>query len=98
MTTLSQLTAGLPLLSVLIFSPLVAAAGAALIRNGRRLRWGTPACTTVIALLSLPLWWRFNPATAAFQFREQSAWIPWLKIDYALGLDGFSLLLVLLTT
>ena len=47
MTTLSQFTAGLPLLSVLIFSPLVAAAGAALIGNERALRWWALACTTV---------------------------------------------------
>jgi NADH-quinone oxidoreductase subunit M len=98
MTTLSQLTAGLPLLSVLIFSPLVAAAGAALIGNERVLRWWTLACTTAIALLSLPLWWRFDASTAAFQFGEKIAWIPSLKIDYSLGLDGISLLLVLLTT
>jgi len=98
MTTLSQLTAGLPLLSVLIFSPLVAAAGAALIGNERVLRWWTLACTTVIALLSLPLWWRFNPDLATFQFAEDTEWIRSLGIRYSLGLDGFSLLLVLLTT
>lgn len=88
----------MPLLSVLIFSPLVAAAGAALIGSERLLRWWTFVCTTVIALLSLPLWFRFNADTAAFQFREQHAWIPGLKIEYSLGLDGISVLLVLLTT
>ena len=98
MTTLSTITSGPPLLSVLIFSPLVAADGAALLGNERLLRWWTFACTTVIAGLSLPLWWRFNPDTADFQFREHVAWIPFLKIDYSLGLDGISLLLVLLTT
>ena len=98
MTTLSDLTSGLPLLSVLIFSPLVAAAGAALIGSERLLRWWTLACTLAIAALSLPLWWRFNPDTAAFQFREQHAWIPFLKINYTVGIDGISLLLVLLTT
>ena len=98
MTTLSQLTAGWPLLSVLIFSPLVAAAGAALIGSERVLRWWTLASTSLIALLSLPLWWRFDADTAAFQFREHATWIPALKIDYSLGLDGISVLLVLLTT
>ena len=98
MTTFALLPSGLPLLSVLIFSPLVAAAGAALIGNERLLRWWTLACTTVIAALSLPLWSRFNPDTADFQFREHVAWIPFLKIDYSLGIDGISLLLVLLTT
>jgi NADH:ubiquinone oxidoreductase subunit 4 (subunit M) len=60
--------------------------------------WWALLCTTVVAALSLPLWCRFNPETADFQFREQVAWIPFLKIDYTLGVDGISLLLVLLTT
>jgi NADH-quinone oxidoreductase subunit M len=96
--TLSSLTEGLPLLSVLIFSPLVAAAGAAIIGNERALRWWTFACTTVIAIISLPLWFRFDATSYAFQFHEHHAWIPALKIQYALGIDGISLLLVLLTT
>jgi NADH-quinone oxidoreductase subunit M len=98
MTTFATINPGASLLSLLIFSPLVAAAGAALIGSERWLRWWTLACTTVIAGLSLPLWWRFNPETADFQFREHVAWIPFLKIDYSLGVDGISLLLVLLTT
>jgi NADH-quinone oxidoreductase subunit M len=98
MTTPSFTLLGLPILSVLIFSPLVAAAGALLIGSERLLRVWALVCTTVVAALSLPLWCRFNPETADFQFREQVAWIPFLKIDYALGVDGISLLLVLLTT
>lgn len=98
MSSLSSLTEGIPLLSVLIFSPLVAAAGAALIGSERLLRWWAFVTTSVIALVSLPLWFRFLPDTAAFQFREQCAWIPSLKIEYSLGIDGISLLLVLLTT
>ncbi len=98
MTTLATLSPGFPLLSLLIFSPLVAAAGAALIRSERALRWWTLVCTSIIAALSLPLWWGFNPGTSDFQFREHAAWIPFLKIDYSLGIDGISLLLVLLTT
>ncbi len=87
-----------PILSVLIFSPLVAAAVAACIRNERLLRWWTLASTTMIAAVSLPLWWWFDAATAKFQFVEQVAWVPSLKISYSLGIDGISLLLVLMTT
>jgi NADH-quinone oxidoreductase subunit M len=90
--------AGFPILSVLIFAPLLAAAVAALIRSERVLRWWTLAGTTAVALLSLKLWTGFNPATADFQFVEHAAWIPGLKINYTLGVDGISLLLVLLTT
>lgn len=87
-----------PILSVLIFGPLVAAAVAAFIRGERLLRWWTLASTTMIAVVSLPLWWWFDATTAKFQFVEQVAWIPALKISYSLGIDGISLLLVLMTT
>jgi NADH-quinone oxidoreductase subunit M len=47
---------------------------------------------------SLSLYGRFDASTAAFQFGEDRLWIPVLGVRYALGLDGISLLLVLLTT
>ncbi len=86
------------LLSVLIFSPLLAAAVAAFIRNERLLRFWTLAFTSAVGLFSLQLYWKFDPTTAKFQFREFAPWIPKLGISYALGIDGISLLLVLLTT
>jgi len=89
---------GLSLLSILIFAPLAVAAVAALIRNERWLRWWTLVGTTAIALFSLRLWTGFTVGTAAFQFVESAAWIPGLKINYTVGIDGISLLLVLLTT
>jgi len=90
--------AGAPILSLLIFGPLLAAAAAAFIRDLRWLRWWTLLCTVAVAIGSLPLYWRFNPATADFQFVEHARWIPALNINYTLGVDGLSLLLVLLTT
>jgi NADH-quinone oxidoreductase subunit M len=55
-----------------------------------------------IALLtfavSVPLWFAFNPATAAFQFGVRADWIPQWGIQYMVGVDGISVLLVLLTT
>jgi NADH-quinone oxidoreductase subunit M len=96
--TLPATTAGFPLLSVLIFAPLLAAVAAALIRNARGLRWWTLVTTTAVALLSLRLWAGFTRGTADFQFVEHAAWIPWLQINYTVGVDGISLLLVLLTT
>ena len=85
-------------LSILIFSPLLAAAIAACLKGENLLRWWTLASTTLVALFSLTLCWRFDPGTAAFQFWKTVEWIPALRIKYALGLDGISLLLVLLTT
>jgi NADH-quinone oxidoreductase subunit M len=55
--------------------------------------------TTLITMVaSIPLWVAFDRSTHAFQFVEDSAWIPTFNIHYAVGIDGISLLLVLLTT
>ena len=43
------------------------------------------------------LWTRFNPASADFQFTEHYAWIPAFGISYFVGVDGISLLLLVLT-
>jgi NADH-quinone oxidoreductase subunit M len=49
-------------------------------------------------LVSIPLWTGFSTATAAFQFGRVGAWIPAWGISYRVGVDGISVLLVLLTT
>jgi NADH-quinone oxidoreductase subunit M len=95
---LSSPNESFPLLSVLIFSPLIAAVIAAFIRNETLLKWWTLAFTTAAAIFSLELWQEFDPAKAGFQQGEFARWIPFLKINYAVGIDGISLLLVLLTT
>lgn len=89
---------GLPFLSILIFGPLLAAAFAAFINDDRLVRWWTLGITTSAAIFSVNLYLGFDASTAAFQFGESHTWIPWLKINYTLGIDGISLLLVLLTT
>ena len=88
----------IPFLSVLIFGPLAAAVVAALLRSERALRWWTLVFTLAAAVFSLPLYWKFNTTTSAFQFVEHARWIPWLNVHYTVGIDGISLLLVLLTT
>lgn len=89
----------LPLLSLIIFIPLL---GALVLALTPRL---PAAASRVLALLfSLStlgfaglVWARFDPANPAYQFVEQHAWINSLRVTYHLGLDGLSLLLVLLT-
>jgi len=49
-------------------------------------------------LVSLPLVARFQTGVSGFQFEEKADWIPTLGAHYHLGLDGISLLLVMLTT
>jgi NADH-quinone oxidoreductase subunit M len=48
--------------------------------------------------LSVPLWWMFDPGTAAMQFAVTHPWIPGWGIMFRLGVDGISLFMVLLTT
>ena len=46
---------------------------------------------------TLLLWMRFNAASGEFQFVERHAWIPAFGIEYFVGIDGISLLLLVLT-
>jgi NADH-quinone oxidoreductase subunit M len=54
--------------------------------------------TLVTFLLSLRLWFDFDAASADMQFVQSLAWIPGAGIRYSVGVDGISLLMVLLTT
>ncbi|MBT8337365.1 MAG: NADH-quinone oxidoreductase subunit M [Gemmatimonadetes bacterium] len=54
--------------------------------------------STGIFVLSLGLWWAFEPGTAAMQLISQTPWIEAWGVHYALGVDGISLFMVLLTT
>ncbi|MEK6709301.1 MAG: NADH-quinone oxidoreductase subunit M [Nitrospinota bacterium] len=49
-------------------------------------------------LLSIPLWTHFDTAQAGFQFVQRADWIPSIGVSYFVGVDGISVLLVLLTT
>ena len=63
-----------------------------LIRQRRR-----SSCRCSCSRETLLLWARFDPASADFQFVERHAWIPAFGISYAVGVDGISLLLIVLT-
>jgi NADH-quinone oxidoreductase subunit M len=54
--------------------------------------------TVVELVLSLGLWWAYNPADPGMQFGVTGPWLPQWGINYTLGLDGISLFMVLLTT
>jgi NADH-quinone oxidoreductase subunit M len=58
----------------------------------------TLGTTLVTFAVSLPLYFGFDPTSAEYQFVEQKAWIPSLGVGYHIGVDGISVLLVLLTT
>jgi NADH-quinone oxidoreductase subunit M len=88
------------LLSIVLFTPL---AGAILLvfvnrRHEDAVRWIANAFGVAGFAVSLPLWFRFQPFGAPWQFVERVEWIPSIGATYFLGVDGFSALLVLLTT
>ncbi len=62
------------------------------------IRYYTVILTTLVFLISLPILLGFQSGTSAFQFQEKVNWIPSLGIHYHLGVDGISLLMVMLTT
>jgi NADH-quinone oxidoreductase subunit M len=68
--------------------------------DGRRdglIRWLTLGISLVVFAVTVALWVWFDPSSASFQFVERRPWIPAFGIDYYLGVDGISLLLVVLT-
>ena len=88
------------LLSVILFTPLVGAV-LLLFVSGRQesvIRWIANLFAVAGFAVSLPLWFRFQPFGDAWQFVERAEWIPSIGAAYVLGVDGFSMLLVLLTT
>ena len=54
--------------------------------------------TLATFVVSLFLWFRFDPGTADFQFVEHVEWLPEFNIAYRMGIDGISLFFVLLST
>jgi len=90
----------LPILSILVFFPLAGIVFLLFLdrKNHQMLKLATLGISLLEFLFSLPLWFRFDSQTGAMQFVERHNWLPSFGISYYVGLDGFSLLLVLLTT
>ncbi len=93
-----------PLLSVVTFLPLAGAIMILLFVRGtpddvaRNARWGAFWVSLVTFFASLVLWFKFETGTADFQFVEVQPWLPAFNISYRLGVDGISVLFVLLST
>jgi len=90
------------LLSIITFLPLLAAAILALFLRGddpaaqRNAKWLALAATSATFLFSLIVLAQFDPADTGFQMVEEANWLMGLK--YKLGVDGISVLFVMLTT
>jgi NADH-quinone oxidoreductase subunit M len=94
---------GWPILSITTFVPLVGALFVLLIRgepdvvarNARSVALWTSLITFVVSLF---VWINFDPSVASFQMEERADWIPAFNINYHMGVDGISVLFVILST
>jgi NADH-quinone oxidoreductase subunit M len=92
---------GLPVLSVVIWLPIVF--GLLVLATGNDRNAQTARIIALVGsilgfLVSIPLYTGFDNTTSAMQFGELSSWIPRFNIHYHLGVDGISMLFVLLNS
>ncbi|NVK18150.1 MAG: NADH-quinone oxidoreductase subunit M [Methylocystaceae bacterium] len=94
----------IPLLSVITFLPLVGVALILLLvrsdvkddsKQAKNIALLTSGFTF---FLSLFLWFGFDASTSDFQFVEKTEWLPSIGVNYHMGIDGISMLFVLLST
>ncbi len=88
------------LLSLILFTPLVGAAVLMFVdqRSENAIRWIANLFAFAGFLVSLPLWFYYDYTNPAYQFVERAQWIPAIGAEYHLGVDGFAVLMILLTT
>src|SRR6202158_5684239 len=87
-------------LSIILFTPLAGALVLLFVNKQHEdaIRWIANIVALVGFAISIPLWFWFSPQSPDYQFMARAPWIPWVGAEYFLGGDGFSTLLILLTT
>src|SRR5512143_4235133 len=91
----------MPYLSLAVWVPIVS--GLAVLAVGRDRDAGSARWIALVGalagfLVTLPLWIQFDPGTSAMQFVERTEWVPRFDLHYHLGVDGISMLFVLLNS
>jgi NADH-quinone oxidoreductase subunit M len=88
-----------PILTLIVFTPLLGVVALLLLpgSNHRAIRWVALLASLATFFFSLVLL-GYQTGGAEFQYREEVEWIPAFGIGYRLGVDGISVVLVLLTT
>ena len=88
-----------PILSVIVFTPVVAGLIILLIPADRKneVRVAALAAATFALLLSIWVYFSYDTAAGGYQFVEKLDWLPLMGISYYVGLDGMNAPLVLLT-
>ena len=95
--------AGFPILSLITWLPLVGVAVILSIRGepdtvASNARWAALWTSLIVMVISLLLWVDFDRHQAGFQFVESVSWMPEYGVGYKMGIDGISVLFVLLST
>src|SRR6476660_7465720 len=87
-----------PILSFVIWVPIIAGLAVLVLGDSRARSARVLALLGALAglLVALPLWTAYDRASADFQFVEFAPWIETFNVNYHLGIDGMSLLLILL--
>jgi NADH-quinone oxidoreductase subunit M len=88
-----------PILSIIVFTPIVAAVILLLIKPDRKKEARITALAAAVLDLSLSLWvyFTYDQAVGGYQFVEKYQWMPFLGISLHFGVDGMNTPLVLLT-
>ncbi len=92
-------TMSFPVLSLIIFSPLLGIALAALFRdsgNGTPAKVGALLSSVLTFGISLFVWFGYDAGSIELQFVEQVPWIPSFGIEYFLGVDGLNFFFILI--
>ena len=90
----------MPLLSLVIWLPIGGGRSVLAAANACHglVRWLALAVALLTFAVSLPLYTQFDAVSGKMQFEELAPWIRAFNINYHLGIDGISLLLILLPT
>ena len=88
-----------PVLSWVIFLPIVGAIALLFIprKHEKIIKMTAFVLSVVVFLMCVPLFTNFDKTTPNMQFVEKYAWVPAFNINYAVGIDGISMLFVLLS-
>jgi NADH-quinone oxidoreductase subunit M len=90
-----------PYLSLAIWVPILAGVAVLVLgsdRDAMKARWTALAGALAGFLVTIPLYTHFDTSTSAMQFVERREWIPYFDIYYHLGVDGISVLFVILNS
>src|SRR4030043_1136424 len=86
-----------PILSTIIFLPLLGVALILFMRGELAIKVTALIASVATLLLSVALYAYFDPRTPTFQFGESLPWIRMYNLTYTLGIDGITILLIVLT-